>query len=227
MNETLRLVMFDMDGTLIDSQDFIVEAMRRAFVTLELPVPTRKDILGITGLSLSKAVAVLAPSLEGSDIEDVTDVYRQSFISLRAEKGGEGASPLYSGVRDMLDRLSRDDFTLMGVATGKPKRGLDHAYAVHDIGKYFVTHQTADFHPSKPHPSMLETALRETGTDTQQAVMIGDTSFDMEMAKAAGLHAIGVSWGYHDVSRLSAADHVIDDIADLPNYLNSLWGINL
>lgn len=223
MNQTLRLAVFDMDGTLIDSQEFIYEAMSRAFAAQGLPEKSREEILSIVGLSLEKAVATLMPQLDGEAIGEVASLYKQSFIALRAEKGGEAAVPLYDGVRDVLETLSRDDFLLMGVATGKARRGLDHAYAAHDIGRFFVTHQTADDHPSKPHPSMLTTSLSETGVDAQNAVMIGDTSFDMEMARAAGFHAIGVSWGYHDVEKLSAAHVVLDDIRELPAYLNKFW----
>ena len=223
MSQALRLAMFDMDGTLIDSQEFIFEAMRRAFATMGLPELSRGQVLSIVGLSLDKAVATLMPQLTAREVDEAAALYKQHFISLRAEKGGEAAAPLYDGVREVLDELARDDFLLMGVATGKARRGLDHAYASHDLGKYFVTHQTADDHPSKPHPSMLTTALTETGAELPRAVMIGDTSFDMEMARAAGFHAIGVSWGYHGADRLSAAHVVLDDIRTLPAYLREIW----
>ena len=224
MNKTLRLVMFDMDGTLLDSQDFIFEAMRRAFAKMELPELSRARILSIVGLSLEKAVATLMPQLNEREVSDGAALYKESFIALRAEKGGEGAAPLYQGVREALDALAKDEFLLMGVATGKARRGLDHAYTSHNIGKYFVSHQTADNHPSKPHPSMLLTALQETGVDVENAVMVGDTEFDMEMAKAAGYHALGVNWGYHDVDRLGAADHILGHMNELPAYLDGLWG---
>jgi len=227
MSQTLRLVMFDMDGTLIDSQDFIVEAMRRAFAQMGLPPLDREQVLSIVGLSLEKAVATLVPHFSPKEVREGAELYKQCFITLRAEKGGEGAAPLYAGVRKTLDRLAKEDFLLMGVATGKARRGLDHAYASHNIGSYFITHQTADDHPSKPHPSMLETALRETGVDAVNAVMIGDTSFDMDMAKAAGFHALGVDWGYHDRSRLTSADHILGQMDELPDYLNGLWGTAL
>lgn len=223
MNQTLRLVMFDMDGTLLDSQDFIVEAMRRAFSQMGLPELPRTEILSIVGLSLEQAISTLMPDLAENEIGQATELYKQNFIALRAELGGEGAAPLYAGVRETLERLSQDDHLLMGVATGKARRGLDHAYSSHDIGGFFVTHQTADNHPSKPNPSMLLEALRETGTDAANAVMIGDTQFDMEMAKAAGYHAIGVDWGYHPVERLGSADHILSNMRDLPEYLAAHW----
>lgn len=218
--------MFDMDGTLIDSQDLINEAMQRAFSLMGLPALPKAKVLSIVGLSLEKAAATLMPELSDSEVTECAALYKKCFISLRAETGGEGASPLYNRVRETLDNLSQDDFLLMGVATGKARRGLDHAYQSHNIGKYFVTHQTADNHPSKPHPSMLLTALQETGVEAAQAVMIGDTSFDMDMAKAAGYHAIGVEWGYHTSDKLGSADHMLSSMRDLPDYLNSHWGTN-
>ncbi len=226
MNPTLRLVMFDMDGTLIDSQDLINEAMQRAFSQMGLPALSKAKVLSIVGLSLEKAVATLMPELTDKEVAEGAALYKQCFIAIRAETGGEGAAPLYPDVRNTLERLSQDDFLLMGVATGKARRGLDHAYQSHGIGKYFVTHQTADNHPSKPHPSMLNTALQETGVEATQAVMIGDTSFDMDMAKAAGFHAIGVNWGYHTPDKLGSADHILGKMRDLPDYLNSHWGTN-
>lgn len=223
MDQELRLVMFDMDGTLLDSQDVIFEAMCRAFGMMGLKPRTRAEVLSIVGLSLEEAVSTLVPGLTDKEIKDGAALYKESFIAIRAEKGAEGAAPLYDGVREGLERLYKDDFLLMGVATGKARRGLDHAYASHDLGKFFVTHQTADDHPSKPHPSMLTTALAETGTEARRAVMVGDTQFDMEMAKAAGFHAIGVDWGYHPVERLGAADQILSHFSDLPDYLNDYW----
>ena len=115
------------------------------------------------------------------------------------------------------------DEILLGVATGKAQRGLDHAYDAHNIGHFFETSQTADTHPSKPHPSMLHQTLADTGVESARAVMVGDTEFDMEMGRAAGFKTIGVSWGYHPVSRLGAADVIIDDFADLDAALNEFW----
>ena len=223
MTQTLRLVMFDMDGTLIDSQDVIHEAMRRAFAQMGLPPLQKAKVLSIVGLSLENAISTLMPDLSDKEVAEGVALYKQCFIALRAEQGGEASAPLYAGVQEVLDRLAQDDFLLMGVATGKARRGLDHAYKSHNIGGYFVTHQTADDHPSKPHPSMLQSALRETGVDARQAVMIGDTSFDMDMAKAAGYHAIGVDWGYHPVSALASADHILGSMFDLPDYLKTHW----
>lgn len=219
----LKLVMFDMDGTLMDSQEFILLAMRYAFEQAGHPEPRKADVLSIVGLSLDKAVDVLLPALDPAENRRTVDLYRQSFIDLRAQLGAEAKAPLYPGARAALERLHLVDEILLGVATGKARRGLDHAYHSHDMGHFFVTSQTADSHPSKPHPSMLHQALAETGVDAGQAVMVGDTEFDMEMGRAAGFATIGVSWGYHPVGRLGAADIIIDDFAALDAALSDVW----
>ncbi|WP_371171229.1 HAD-IA family hydrolase [Aliiroseovarius sp. 2305UL8-7] len=223
---TLKLAVFDMDGTLIDSQDFIVEAMNRAFGEMGVTLPTREEVLSIVGLSLHDAIEVLVPSLTQSEVAEATQQYKDMFIKLRAEKGGEAAAPMYPGARDALNHLYGKDEVLLGVATGKARRGLDHAYDAHDLGHFFVTSQTADNHPSKPNPSMLHAALAETGVEATNAVMIGDTSFDLDMGRAAGYRTIGVTWGYHPRARLEAAraDILIDSYADLSAALDELWG---
>jgi len=222
----LRLVVFDVDGTLIDSQDFILAAMKRAFAQAGFPEPSRADVLAIVGLSLDAAVSVLLPDLSPSENAKAAALYQQSFLDLRAEQGGEHNVPMYPGARAALERLHLQDQTLMGVATGKAMRGLEHAYRAHDLHQFFVTSQTADGHPSKPHPSMLHRTLQDTGVDVSRAIMVGDTEFDIEMGVAAGFATIGVSWGYHPVDRIKAAgaDIIIDDFAELDTALQRLWG---
>jgi len=219
----LKLVIFDMDGTLIDSQDFILMAMRYAFERAGHPEPDKADVLSIVGLSLDAAVEVLLPDLDPEENRRTVNLYRQSFLDLREQMGAEAKAPLYPGALAALERLHKVDEILMGVATGKAKRGLDHAYNSHNIGRFFQTSQTADTHPSKPHPSMLLQALAETGVEAGRAVMIGDTEFDMEMGRAAGFATIGVSWGYHPLSRLGAADVIINDFAELDAALDGIW----
>jgi phosphoglycolate phosphatase len=221
----LRLVVFDMDGTLIDSQDVIIEAMGRAFMQLDLPAPSADQTRAIIGLSLDKAVSTIAPDLSPAEVTAGVEAYRQSFIQMRAESGAEAAAPMYPGAMAALERLHQQDATLLGVATGKARRGLDHAYVSHGIGHFFVTHQTADGHPSKPHPSMLFQALRDTGVEAEHAVMIGDTEFDIAMGKAAGYATIGVSWGYHPLDRIKAAapDYIIDSYKELDATLENIW----
>ncbi len=219
----LKLVIFDMDGTLIDSQDFILLAMRYAFEKAGYPAPSKADILATVGLSLDAGVAKLLPNLNAAENKRTVELYRHSFIELREKMGAEAKAPLYPGALAALERLHTVDEILLGVATGKARKGLDHAYHSHGIGHFFQTSQTADNHPSKPHPSMLHQTLKDTGVEAAQAVMVGDTEFDMEMGRAAGFKTIGVSWGYHPVSRLGAADVIIDDFAELDAALAEMW----
>ena len=219
----LRLVIFDVDGTLVDSQADILAAMGAAFAGAGLPAPSRSEILGIVGLSLPQAIAHLAPEADRALLDAMVVGYKSAYTELRAEGGVELSSPLYPGVREVLETLNARPETLLGVATGKSRKGLDKLLDGHGLREFFVTQQCADDHPSKPHPAMLHEAVAVTGVDAARAVMVGDTEFDMEMARAAGLAGIGVSWGYHPVSRLGAAHRVIDDVAALPALLDTLW----
>jgi len=214
----MKLVVFDVDGTLVDSQNHIVGAMGFAFQAIGAPCPPRADILGIVGLSLPQAMARLAP---GADIEALVAAYKSSFSHMRADE----ASPLYPGARDVLELLAARDDTLLGVATGKSRKGLTHILAAHDLAGFFATTHVADDHPSKPHPSMLLRAMAEAGTTPQDTVIIGDTSFDMAMGHAAGVSCIGVSWGYHPVADLAQATTVIDRFDRLPAALDTLWRV--
>lgn len=223
MNE-LRLVVFDVDGTLVDSQADILAAMKAAFHEADLAEPTPSEVLAIVGLSLNVAMPRLAPGAGRNAHTFLEDAYKRAYMKLRAKQGAAKSSPLYPGAREVLDYLHREPETLLGVATGKSRRGLDKLLEGHDLQSLFVTTQVADFHPSKPHPSMLQTALKETGVMVDQAVMVGDTSYDMDMARAAGMAAIGVSWGYHSIQALTAADIVIDSFGALPQALDEIWG---
>ncbi|MEL7274837.1 MAG: HAD-IA family hydrolase [Pseudomonadota bacterium] len=224
MTAPLRLAMFDMDGTLIDSHSFIVEAMRRGYRAAGKAPPTDAETLSIVGLSLPEAVRKLSPELPDGEVIRLADLYRQSFVALREETGGEATLPLYPHVRATLDALSGEAELLMGVATGKARRGLDHIYASHDLGRFFVTSQTADLHPSKPHPAMLEQAVRETGVTPVQAVMIGDTEYDIAMGRAAGFATIGVAWGYHPVEQLrdAGADVIATSFDQIPDLIGQV-----
>lgn len=219
----LRLVVFDVDGTLIDSQHVIFAAMTAAFAEVGLPMPARETALSVVGLSLGEAMATLAPGRPEADILRLADLYRQHFRVARI-----GATvdepPLYPGAHDALRRLDTRDDLLLGIATGKARAGLDHVLAAHALAGFFVTLQTADLHPSKPHPSMLLAALAETGCIASGAVMVGDTEYDMVMGRAAGFSTIGVTWGYHPRERLIAAgaDSVISDFAELDDALHAL-----
>jgi phosphoglycolate phosphatase len=217
----LRLVVFDVDGTLVDSQAHILAAMDRAFAEIDHPPPQRASVLGIVGLSLPVAMARLAPG-SPDRTETLVAAYKAAFAELRQDGDGAALSPLYPGARAVLDDLAAEPWTLLGIATGKSRRGLDHLMALHGFGPMFHTVQVADDHPSKPHPAMLEACLRETGVEEGRAVIVGDTTFDMEMGRAAGFGTIAVTWGYHDEAALGAAgaDAVISEFSALPAALD-------
>ena len=220
----LRLVIFDVDGTLVDSQGDIVGSMSRAFAALGKPAPARDEVLSIVGLSLDVAMQRLAPEASLGEQIDLVDAYKQAYQDLRAAKGSVESSPLYPGARQALGGLRAQPLTLLGVATGKSRRGLDSLIAGHALEGFFVTEQVADHHPSKPHPSMIEAAMSETGVDAAKTIMIGDTSFDMAMARAAGVRGIGVSWGYHGREKLADAEIIIDRFEDLLPVLDQMLG---
>lgn len=225
MTSPLRLVIFDVDGTLVDSQGHIVASMTMAFDALGVDVPDRAAILGIVGLSLDVAIPVLAPTLTPTQHSALVQGYKDSYRTLRLAHGAAEASPLYPGALETLHKLHRQDDILLGIATGKSKRGLDALIEAHGLERMFVTRQCADFHPSKPHPSMIHTALSEAGVDAANAVMVGDTSFDMEMARAAGVTGIGVTWGYHAPVALSAATHIVQGFDALHTTITTQWSL--
>lgn len=199
---TNRLVVFDCDGTLVDSQHSICTAMVRAFEGEKLVPPDRLTILSVVGLSLPHAIARLLPGAEADFHDYLSEQYKRAFQQMRRENGV--SEPLYPGIADLIGALDAEGW-LLGVATGKSDRGLDLCLRHHGIHAHFVTLQTADRHPSKPHPSMLLTAIAEAGASPETTVMIGDTSFDIDMALAAGTRALGVGWGYHTPEDLIAA----------------------
>ncbi|MEO1641425.1 MAG: HAD-IA family hydrolase [Pseudomonadota bacterium] len=217
----LRLVIFDVDGTLVDSQAEIMAAMTRAYQSEGLEVPSRAKVLSIVGLSLEVAFQRLLPEVEEAQHARLLTAYKDAFVGLRAD--GQEMGPLFPGARAVLDTFGAQDHTLLAVATGKSRRGLDKVLARHGLEGRFHSEQVADHHPSKPHPSMILTALAETGVEPTRAVMVGDTTFDMEMARAAGVKTIGVSWGYHAAEALMP-DHMIDDFAVLPAAVDAVLG---
>ena len=220
----LRLVVFDVDGTLLDSEHNIVAAMTEAWAHMELGVPEPADVRRIIGLSLVEACEVLLPWAPGHLHRAVADAYKQAFQALRLLP--EREEPLFPGVAQALDELEAAGW-LLGLATGKSRRGVQSMLDSHGLDGRFVTVQTADDNPGKPHPAMLHRAAAETGVDPARMVMIGDTAYDMQMARTAGVAALGVSWGYHGIDDLyrSGAAQVVDSFDNLTEIVERLTGL--
>jgi phosphoglycolate phosphatase len=209
-----RLIVFDCDGTLVDSQHLIVDAMNATFETHGLPAPSAEAVRHVVGLSLGEAIARLVPGVGSVELAMLVEGYKRTFQAMRRQPLFH--EPLFEGAREALHELERRGHCL-AVATGKSDRGLMSVLEHHALARLFVSLQTADRHPSKPHPSMLEAAMRETGSAAHETMMVGDTSYDMQMARAARVRAIGVGWGYHPVAalELAGADAVIDRFEQL------------
>ncbi|OYZ88503.1 MAG: haloacid dehalogenase [Sphingomonadales bacterium 17-56-6] len=215
---THRLAIFDCDGTLVDSQANICMAMEHAFERAGLAPPPRHNIRQVVGLSLVESMRVLIPDAADECHQDLTEHYRAAFLSLR--NNGLVDEPLYDGIAALLSFLDESGW-MLGVATGKSDRGLTRCLDHHALRPLFVTLQTADRHPSKPHPSMVYQALAEAGADAANAVVIGDTVYDIHMGRAAGTRTVGVNWGYHQVEDLrdAGADYIAESMDDLKTYL--------
>lgn len=215
-----KLAIFDCDGTLVDGQADICDVMEQAFSAQNLPAPPRNDVRRIVGLSLQVAIRQLSPDLEEGEVHAVTDAYKEAFFERR--KQGNLQERLYPGAEEMLRELHGAGWQL-AVATGKSDRGLNAVLSHYGLIDLFVSLQTADRHPSKPDPAMLEAALFDAGASAQEAVMIGDTTFDIVMAHNARVHSIGVEWGYHEPQELrdAGARDMAGDMAELAQCLKN------
>ena len=197
-----RLAIFDCDGTLVDSGATIYAALKTSLEAHGRAVPPAREARRVVGLSLFEAMAMLVPDAAGNELEALAETYRLAFQRLRL--AGEVEEPLFDGIAELIEALASDGWAL-AVATGKSDRGLRHCLETHGLHGRFVSLQTADRHPSKPHPAMALAAMAEAGAEAAQTVMIGDTAWDMGCARGAGIGAIGVGWGYHEADELLAA----------------------
>ena len=217
----LHLVIFDCDGTLVDGQHLVIAAMKEAFLRHGLEAPDDRATRRVIGLSLKIAVAsVLGPEQEHL-ADEVTETFKVAFHEFRLSNTiGE---PFYEGARELVEKLSKRDDVLLAIATGKSLKGVDIMLERESWQNTFVSLQTADSAPSKPNPGMILNAMADSGVSPENTVMVGDTTFDMEMARAANTQAFGVAWGYHDVDLLaqSGAHMIMDDYAALETALNS------
>lgn len=198
----LKLAVFDVDGTLVDSRKMIHAAMTRAWDRAGLGEITYDEVRRIVGLELTEAVLRLAPANYPAErIAHLATLYKEAFVQIRAEEGFN--EPLYEGARETIERLANENW-LLSVATGKSMRGLNIVFDHHGLHDYFQVLRTVDHGPGKPNPFMVEDAMAELGTRPEETVMIGDTSFDMAMGRAAKVTALGVSWGFHTPEEIEA-----------------------
>jgi phosphoglycolate phosphatase len=206
-----RLAIFDCDGTLVDSGGPIHAALSVTFAQNGLELPPQHVSRRVIGLSLTEAMAALLPGAPAEKHMRLAEDYKQAFWQLRA--AGEVEEPLFDGILELLDALEEDGW-LLAVATGKSDRGLKHCLEQHGIHARFASLQTADRHPSKPHPSMVLQSIADAGAAPETTIVVGDTSFDMAMAAAARVAPIGAGWGYHDAEELIEAGAIA--VADQP-----------
>jgi phosphoglycolate phosphatase len=216
----IRLAIFDCDGTLVDSGATIHAALRSAFAAHGLECPPKEITKKIIGLSLDEAMAALVPD---ADHGALSRTYKDAFFAMRG--AGQVEEPLFDGIVELLETLENDGW-LLGVATGKSERGLRHCLSSHGLEGRFVTLQTADHNPSKPHPAMALTAMSETGAEPSHTIFVGDTGWDMGCARGAGAGAIGAGWGYHELEELmnSGAHSVANAPADVAGLANEWIG---
>ena len=220
----IRLAIFDVDGTIVDSAGHIVEAAHQVFEANGLPKPDEQAVRSGIGLNLE----IIMLQLLGNDDQDLAFDLAQQYrdnINHKIENGLLSET-IYHGAAETIDTLGNQDETFLGIATGKRLKGVERLFREQGFGHHFHTLQTPDNNPSKPHPGMVHTAMKDTGVDAQRTVMIGDTSYDMEMAKSAGARALGVNWGYHDADRLRAAgaDLVIENYGQMLEAIDELTG---
>lgn len=218
----MRLVIFDVDGTIVDSAAHIVEIGQQVFRENNLDVPSDQDIRSGIGLSLDVAMLRLMERKDHDLARKLEQEYRDHFND-RIENGLINEQ-IYEGAAEAIATLGGQVETFLGIATGKRLKGVERLFKEQGFGHHFQTLQTPDNNPSKPNPGMVLTAMSDTGVDAARTVMIGDTSYDMAMAKAAGAKALGVNWGYHDHSTLreSGADLVIDHYHQLIDAIDEL-----
>ena len=214
----MRLVVFDCDGTLVDSQQAIVASTEAALAAYGLGAPSRTAILHAVGLPVDVAMRLHAPDVEDETLAKIIDVFRESYQKLSQQD--DRGQVMFDGLHGLICELGEQDQVALAIVTMKSRRGLYRVVEAYNVRPYFQSLKSADDGPGKPAPDLLLDAMRECGVSAQQTLMVGDTSFDMLMAKAAGAYAVGVAWGYQDVDELEEAG--ADEIADTPEQLRQI-----
>lgn len=216
----LKLAIWDMDGTIVDSREVIQTAMVRTFEQIGLTPPAYDDTRKTIGLGLHEACEILAPGISDAKLHELVETYRNAFVALRAE--GDGFEPLYDGAKASIEQLANEGW-LLAIATGKARRGIEAFFEQHDMRHYFDTTWCADDGPGKPHPFMCDEAMKAVGAEPHQSLIIGDAVHDMRMGRSAGIHTLGVSWGFGTTEELAAAGahEVHHDFASLNSSLKA------
>ncbi|MEO9903742.1 HAD-IA family hydrolase [Nisaea sp.] len=213
-SDPLKLVVFDMDGTLIDSQHLIVASMTRSFERNGFAAPDPASVRAGVGLPLEVIIASLLPDLLPERCVQLAQDYREDVRA--TQDRGERHEPLMPGAREVVERLDAAGY-LIALATGKGSRGARHALEVHGLIDRFVSIQTSDTAPGKPHPGMIIQAMNEAGVEASATIMVGDTVYDLETARNASVASVVVTWGYHERADLEnfGPGAVIDHFDDL------------
>lgn len=216
MNRRYELIVFDWDGTLMDSELRIVTCIQRAAGDVGIPIPDDRAAREIIGLGLDEAVQRLFPRADTGQVRALTEAYRSLWLSDEVEP-----ARMFSGAHDLIDGLYRSNH-LLAVATGKSRRGLDRALEESGLGGFFHASRCADEAFSKPHPQMLQDILVDLEVHPGAAVVVGDTEYDMQMASNAKVAAVGVSHGVHAPERLFAhgALRCFDNLIQLSDWLH-------
>lgn len=215
-HKSFDLLIFDWDGTLMDSEAHIVECLEKAMEAVDQEPLPGTQLRQVIGLGLEEAISGIMPSASKSVHQRAVTAFREHFLSPHPTP-----SKLFPGVEAVLEQLSNQGYA-MAVATGKSRRGLDKVLQQTGLGSYFPVTRCADETFSKPHPLMLEEILMDMDTAADRALMVGDTEFDLLMAANAGVPAVGVSYGVHAIERLQLASplEILHRISDLPEWLN-------
>lgn len=211
----VKLVIFDWDGTVMDSVGRIVSSMQIAAEKTGIAVPDAAAVQHIIGLSLDPAFDILFPDTSKAQRQTLFEHYRDEYVL-----HNNTPTPMFEGAEALFEQLANQNI-LLAVATGKARKGLDRIFAETGLARYFATTRCADEAQSKPHPDMLQQIIAELGLAAHEAVMVGDTSHDLKMAQAIAMPRVGVSHGAHDATLLRQYQPlaVIDRLADLPAVL--------